>query len=309
MPVDFPYLVGIGGANLDIFGRTDGAMVMQDSNIGRIGLSPGGVCRNICENAARMGCSVRLISAVGDDANGQILLDACKAVGLNTDCVSVVSGYRTGSYLSIHGADGDMVTAINDMGIISCLTPALLQQFDTVIQGSAAVVLDANLPEETLQWVCDTYGHEKPIFADTVSCAKAKRLLPILDRLHTIKPNLMEAQLLTGCQTAEECARELRLHGVKNVCISAGIRGVYFQNAEKGFWVHPKPLADVENATGAGDSLMGALLAGFLLELPLLEQIRFAVTASVLTIQSADTIRKDLTKQMIFDSIKECIVQ
>ncbi len=303
------YIVGIGGANLDICGQTSGTMLLHDSNIGSIHLSPGGVCRNICENAVRMGTSVYLISAVGDDPNGQLLLQTCKAAGLNTDCVSVLNNYRTGSYLSIHGADGDMITAINDMEIISCLTPELLQQYDNILQDASAVIIDANLPEATLQWICNTYGDKKPIFADTVSCAKASRLLPVLSKLHTIKPNLMEAQLLTGCQSAEDCAQVLLEHGVQNICISAGSRGVYYRDAECGFWVQPKPLPAVVNATGAGDSLMGALLAGFVGGLPLSERICFAVAASVLTIQSKDTIRKDLSMQLIFDSIKECIVQ
>lgn len=303
-----PYIVGIGGANLDICGRTDGPMLLKDSNIGSIHLSAGGVCRNICENAVRMGADVRLISAVGADANGQILLQACKAVGLNTDCVSVMEGHRTGSYLSIHGDDGDMMTAINDMEIISSMTPSLLSRFDETLEGAAVIVVDANLPEPTLEWICDTYGEKKPIFADTVSCAKAQRLLPILRRLHTLKPNLMEAQLLSGKETAEDCARTLLEKGVKNVCISAGSRGVYYQNGEEGFWVSPKPLEDVANATGAGDSLMGALLAGFAAGMPLQKRVRFAVTASVLTIQSKDTIRKDLSEKLVLDSIKECIV-
>lgn len=304
-----PYIVGIGGANLDICGTTEGAMLLRDSNIGSIHLSAGGVCRNICENATRMGGSVRLISAVGADANGQILLQACKTAGLDTTCVSIIEGQRTGAYLSIHGDDGDMMTAINDMEIISCLTPDLLSRFQETLENAAVIVVDANLPEATLVWICDTYGGQKPIFADTVSCAKAQRLLPVLHRLHTLKPNLMEAQLLTGMETVEDCACVLMEKGVKNVCISAGCRGVYYQNAEEAFWVSPKPLKDVANATGAGDSLMGALLAGFAAGMPLQKCVQFAVTASVLTIQSKDTIRKDLSEKFVIDSIKECIAQ
>ena len=161
-----PYIVGIGGANLDICGRTNEPMLLRDSNIGSIHLSAGGVCRNICENAVRMGGDVRLISAVGADANGQILLQECNAAGLNIDCVSVMEGYRTGSYLSIHGADGDMMTAINDMDIISCLTPDLLRRFSPMIERAAVIVVDANLPVETLKWICMTYGRKKPIFAE-----------------------------------------------------------------------------------------------------------------------------------------------
>ena len=307
--MDKPYIVGVGGANLDICGRTEGPMLIKDSNIGSIHLSAGGVCRNICENAVRMGAEVRLISAVGDDANGQILLQDCKAVGLNIDCVSVIEDHRTGSYLSVLGDDGDMMTAINDMEIISCLTPSLLSRFGETLEGAAVIVVDANLPEATLEWICDTYGEKKYIFADTVSCAKAHRLLPVLHLLHTLKPNLMEAQLLTGKETAEDCAGALLEKGVKNVCISTGSRGVYYRNKEVGFWVCPKPLEDVANATGAGDSLMGALLAGFTTGMPLKKRVQFAVTASVLTIQSRDTIRKDLSEKLVLDSIKECIAQ
>ncbi len=306
--METPYIVGIGGANLDICGRTDQTMLLHDSNIGRIHLSAGGVCRNICENAVRMGCPVRLISAVGDDANGKILLEACKACGLDTSCIITISGQRTGSYLSVHGEDGDMVTAINDMAIISNLNPSLIQQYDAVLKDAAAIILDANLPDATLRWICESYGRNKPLFADPVSCAKAKRLLPVLSTLHTIKPNLMEAQLLTGCETAEDCAAALLSLGVNNVCISAGEKGVYYQTEQDGFWIRPQIVRNAENATGAGDSLMGALVAGFVFDLPLPERIRFAVTASVLTIQSKDTIRKDLSKQLILDSIKECIV-
>ncbi len=304
-----PYIVGIGGANLDICGKTDGSMLLKDSNIGSIHLSAGGVCRNICENAVRMGARVSLISAVGNDPNGQILLQECKAVGLDTECVSVIDGQRTGSYLSIHEKDGDMLTAINDMEIINCLTPQLIAKSDELLRNAAAIVIDVNLSSETLDWICKKYGDAVPIFADTVSCAKAKRILPVLSKLHTVKPNLMEAQLLTGCLQAEDCADVLLSLGVKNICISAGSRGVYYRNRECGFWARPRPLTELANATGAGDSLMGALLAGFVMGLPLKERVDFAVTASVLTIQSFDTIRKDLNKDLIFNAIKECMIQ
>ena len=54
---------------------------------------------------------------------------------------------------------------------------------------------------------------------------------------------------------------------------------------------------------------MGALLAGYVAEMPLKKRVQFAVTASVLTIQSKDTIRKDLSEKLVLDSIKEGIAQ
>ena len=47
------YIAGIGGANVDIHGQSDAPIVMRDSNPGRLHLSAGGVCRNICDNLCR----------------------------------------------------------------------------------------------------------------------------------------------------------------------------------------------------------------------------------------------------------------
>ena len=61
------YIAGIGGANMDIHCKSDRQLIMRDSNPGSLQTSLGGVCRNICENLARLGESVRLITVVGYD--------------------------------------------------------------------------------------------------------------------------------------------------------------------------------------------------------------------------------------------------
>ena len=50
-----PYIVVVGGANMDISGRPDAPLVAQDSNPGKVRLSPGGVARNIAHNLALLG--------------------------------------------------------------------------------------------------------------------------------------------------------------------------------------------------------------------------------------------------------------
>ena len=37
-----------------------------------------------------------------------------------------------------------------------------------------------------------------PLFADPVSTVKAEKLRPILGKIHTLKPNRIEAELLSG---------------------------------------------------------------------------------------------------------------
>ena len=59
----------IGGANIDIIGRSDHSLIPFDSNIGKVVQSYGGVGRNIAENAARLGVKVHFVSIFGNDYN------------------------------------------------------------------------------------------------------------------------------------------------------------------------------------------------------------------------------------------------
>ena len=56
---------------------------MHDSNPGRISASAGGVTRNVCENLARLGADVRLITAVGDDLYADMIRRECVAAGID----------------------------------------------------------------------------------------------------------------------------------------------------------------------------------------------------------------------------------
>ena len=72
-----PYIVGVGAANLDLNGASCAPIHLRDSNPGHISLSAGGVTRNVCENLARLGADVKLLSCVGDDAFGSFICQSC----------------------------------------------------------------------------------------------------------------------------------------------------------------------------------------------------------------------------------------
>ena len=72
-----PYIVGVGAANLDLNGASCAPIHLRDSNPGHISLSAGGVTRNVCENLARLGADVKLLSCVGDDVFGSYIRRSC----------------------------------------------------------------------------------------------------------------------------------------------------------------------------------------------------------------------------------------
>ena len=177
-----PYVTVVGGVNMDIGGWPSEVPVMRDSNPGVVRMSLGGVGRNIAHNMALLGMDVRLLTVFGDDINAQKIAASCGELGIDISQSPVIPEGRTSTYLFITDERGDMALAVSDMEIYKHLTPQLLAQRQTLLNASQAVVLDTNLPAESIEWLADHCA--APLFADPVSTAKAVKLKPVLGKLH-----------------------------------------------------------------------------------------------------------------------------
>lgn len=291
---DGPYVVVLGGANMDISGSTTQPLVLSDSNPGRIRCAPGGVARNVAENLARLGNNTRLLTVVGDDLYGHNLLDTTRQAGVDVGGSWVLTGETTSTYLSLHGPDGDMAVAINDMGILDRITAERLAPHTRSVQQAAAVVVDCNVGAPALEWLFAHRG-ATPVFVEAVSAFKCMRILRWLDQVHLLKVNRLEAEAL--CAFAihtdadiERAAQHLHALGVQQVVLSLGERGVYWSavgnapGAGQG-WRAAMPTT-VVNATGAGDALMAGLVHAFVGQLEPSKAIAFALGCAALTLTS-----------------------
>jgi pseudouridine kinase len=298
MPTVSAYVALIGGANMDISAHSHAAMLPSDSNPGRIVCSPGGVARNVAENLVRLGLDARLISVLGDDVFGLALRQAATSIGLDLSACATMPGQRSATYLSLHGTDGDMGVAVNDMGILDCLTPDLLVPHRGLVQCAAALVVDCNVRADVWAWLAHDVGH--PIlFAEAVSVAKCHKLLPVLDRLHTLKANRLEAQALSGlsigsAQSACDAARSLHLRGVRNVVISLGGEGVAWCDALGAVGHQSVRSVAVQSATGAGDALLSGLVYAHLQGWQLDLAVNWAMACAELTLSSTFANSPDL---------------
>ena len=182
-----PRVAVIGGVNMDIGGSPFAKLVMRDSNPGVITARPGGVGRNIAHDLRLLGMDVSLVAAVGGDVYGQGILESCRELGIDMSLARILPERRSSTYLYVTDETGDMQIGIADMEITECITPEYLESRMEEINRFDAVVLDANLSAESVEYAARHCA--APIIADPVSTAKAARLVPVLDRLWAIKPN------------------------------------------------------------------------------------------------------------------------
>jgi pseudouridine kinase len=119
----FGGVVVIGGANIDLRGRTTGEVLERHtSNPGKINVGSGGVGRNIAHNLALLSVPVTLLSAVGDDGEGIRILEETGKAGVKTDQMIISGEHPTGIYLAILDEKGEMEVAVSDMRILEEVT-------------------------------------------------------------------------------------------------------------------------------------------------------------------------------------------
>lgn len=290
------YVAVVGAVNVDVWGRSRAGLIPGDSNPGEVRLSMGGVGRNIAHNLRLLEVPVGMLTLLGEDAWAAQVEESCRALGIDLRHARRVPGGRTGAYLCITGPDGDMALALCDTDIAEALTPATLAAHLHWLNGAAAVVFDGNLSEESAVFLADRCT--APLFADPVSVRKAPHLLPALGHLHTLKPNRLEAETLTGESDPLEAARALHEMGAGLVCVSDGARGLAWADGSGSGRV-PCPPTKLVNATGGGDAMMAALVRAYMDGMDTKSALRFALAVSSLAVESPGTIAPALSLQRV----------
>lgn len=302
------YVSIVGGTNIDIQGIPFNKLIPKDSNMGEVKISLGGVGRNIGENLVKLGVNTKLISVLGDDPYGIRILDDSKSKGLDMDDSLILEGEDTSIYLSILDESHDMALALSSMEIYNKMTVEFIKTKNHIIENSMICIIDTNIPIDVIEYIL--LNNRKTIFMlDTVSTSKAKKVKDFIGYFHTIKPNRLEAEVLTGMtiqdnKDLKKAAEYFFEKGVKRVFITLGAKGVYYNDGTtEGLLDNPK--INIVNATGAGDAFVAALAYSYLSDMKIDDAVRFAQAASIVALSHEDTINPNMSIENINLKMKE----
>jgi pseudouridine kinase len=307
---DEGHVLVIGASNLDIKGQPAASRVAGSSAPGIIRTSLGGVARNIAENLARLEINTVLLTSVGDDDAGSQILSHATASGIDVSEALVMPGERTGAYMAVLAESGTLDFALDDMSIIAHLTPHYFTSRESLFARARLVAIDANLMPESLDAVVDLCTrYNVPLCADPTSTTLAERLLPHLRHLRMTSPNIHETQILCGDifsvsdrEAAQKAASHLVTLGVGIAVITLGEYGVVYADEETAGHI-PAIIGQIVDPTGAGDAMTAAIIFGLLEDIPLDESVRLGVTAATLTMRTRETVRPDLSVDLLYDEL------
>ena len=277
-------IIVIGSTNVDMVVKTDKHPLPGETRLGGIFfMNAGGKGANQAVAAARMGANVTFVTKVGNDIFGEQSIAGFKKEHINTDFVFVDDSSSTGTALIVVNKEGENSIVVAP-GANARLLPRDIDQVHD-FEEAGIILIQLEIPMETISAVVKKalVNNQKVI----INPAPAQKLADeLLNGLFLITPNETEASLLTGISvedddTAGEAARIFLKRGVKNVIITLGKKGAYFQNENVSLRINA-PVVTAIDTTAAGDTFSGALAVALTEKMSWEEAIKFAVaTASI----------------------------
>ncbi|WP_099142896.1 PfkB family carbohydrate kinase [Xenorhabdus kozodoii] len=275
------YVVTVGASNIDITSYASNELFKKDSNPGKTKYTLGGVARNVAHNIAMLKNESYLISVFGDDSNGKRLFRETQLAGVDLGHAHKLNDERTSTYHSIIDSNGEIqITAVSDMAILNKLTPELLNKSKSLIERAGILVIDCNLTRDALEWLFRHSGNV-PIFVNPVSTHKAGIIRHWLPYIHTIRPNRLEAETISGIKInsikeVQSVTSWFHEQGVQRVILSMGAEGVYYSELDYVSGHLPALPVNIVNTMGSGDAMMAGLVHCALVGMDFQESVQFA---------------------------------
>jgi ribokinase len=291
----------VGSTNTDMVVKTVELPLPGETKLGgTFFMNAGGKGANQAVAAARLGGEITLVTKVGDDIFGKQAAEGFKKENIKTDYVFVDDSAPSGTALIIVDEEGENCIVVAP-GANANLLPADIDKVKDI--GEAAILLvQLEIPMQTIGYLAKIAkaGRQKMI----INPAPAQILEDeLLNGLYLITPNETEAQALTGIKvedeyTASEAAEIFLGKGVRNVLITMGSQGAYFQNNYLRLKIGA-PSVKAIDTTAAGDVFSGALAVALVEGMSWEEAIRFSIQAASISVtrmgaQSSAPFRKEI---------------
>ncbi len=274
-------ILGIFVADLSFFGKipTKGETVLGDDFV----VGPGGKGSNQAVAAGKAGADVNFISKIGKDSYGAMAKKIYSETNVKTENLFVAETKSTGvAAILLNKETGDNAISVVP-GAAGELTIEDINKAEDTIKNSSFFLTQLETPlETTIHALKIAKRNNVTTILNPAPAAKLdKDIFPLIDYF---TPNETEASFyvnkeISNENDAKDSSRDLLDLGIKNVVITLGEKGVYFENKDENFFVPALNLeGKVVDTSGAGDAFNGAFAAALCENKDIKEALVFANT-------------------------------
>ena len=271
-------LAVVGSINMDMTVTAERIPLKGETLLGdSIHYIPGGKGANQAVAMARLGAEVEMFGCVGDDSNGEKLLENLRKEGVGTRHIKVLKEVPTGIALITVGENDNTIIVVP--GANGQVDQIYADSIKEELKAFDMVVLQQEIPLETVHdLICFCAENGIKVILNPAPAAKVP--LDIIEKVTYLTPNEHEAVLIFG---EEETTEELLKKYPEKLVITQGSRGVSVCGKNGEVLTVPARPAIVADTTGAGDTLNGAFSVQIAKGEPIAEALRYANTAASLS--------------------------
>ncbi|XP_066602290.1 uncharacterized protein [Prorops nasuta] len=187
----------VGGAVYDTTIQIKDSEIKTDGRTlrGRSRYSCGGVGRNVTEALIKLGLKEsRLISVIGEDMPGFRIIQSLQGA---QETLQQLPNINTAKYRAIVDHKGECMFGIGEMEAFDAINVDLVQKHQSLIEAASLILIDGNLPENTIRSLVDVAANSKiPVWYEPTDIRKARKIFDCQskweDVIHFISPNINE---------------------------------------------------------------------------------------------------------------------
>jgi ribokinase len=277
----------IGSSNTDMVIKSNSIPKPGETIIGGDFYSfQGGKGANQAVAAAKLGGNVIFICKVGDDSLGNKSIKEYESHGINTEFICIEKDEHTGVALIMVDEEGENLISVAS-GANSKLKIKDIIFIEQILKPYDLVLIQLEIPLEVVKFIISLcYRLKIKLILNPAPFQKIDD--DYLKCIHTITPNMIEAESLTGIKvfdvdSSRLAARKLIDKGIKNVFITMGSKGVFYITEEKEGHILPKKVKAIDS-TAAGDTFNGALAAALSFGMKIYDSVEFANSAASISV-------------------------
>lgn len=250
----------------------------------------GGCALNAAIDYKKIGFDPVLVSVVGNDSFGDVIVKTIKEHKINTTYIAKLNNSNTSSSVVLINHEGERGflhnPGINKEFSLKDLDVTFLSTID-ILFIAGTLVMDY-FEENDLESLLKT-AQEMGIYTvlDTVydgSGRWGKVINPLLKYVDLFAPSLDEAQAIAQTDNIEEMVKVFKKKGAKDIILKLGKHGAY--SNFNGIAMNHKPFkVEAKDTTGAGDAFMSGIMVGLANEWSIEKMIAFANAVGALAVR------------------------
>ena len=277
----------IGSSNTDMVIKSNSIPKPGETIIGGDFYSfQGGKGANQAVAASKLGGKVIFICKVGDDSLGNKSIKEYESHGINTEYICVEKDEHTGVALIMVDKEGENLISVAS-GANSKLKIKDIAFIEKKLKPNDLVLIQLEIPLEVVEFIISLcYRLRIKLILNPAPFQKIED--DYLKCIHTITPNMIEAESLTGIKVFDIDSSRVAAHklidkGIKNVFITMGNKGVFYITEDREGHILPKKVKAIDS-TAAGDTFNGALAAALSFGMKIYDSVEFANSAASISV-------------------------